>query len=144
MAFISVPEALEEVRAGRQLVIVDDEDRENEGDLMIAAEYATPEAINFMATHGRGLICLAMTGERLDHLRVPLMTERNTSTLGTAFCTDRRRARRYNRHFRVRPRSYDPDRHRSASGPADSQGPHPAALYPQGRCARAGIRRRPG
>ncbi len=86
MAFISVPEALEEVRAGRQLVIVDDEDRENEGDLMIAAEHATPEAINFMATHGRGLICLAMTGERLDHLRVPLMTERNTSTLGTAFC----------------------------------------------------------
>ena len=86
MAFISVPEALEEVRAGRQLVIVDDEDRENEGDLMIAAEHATPEAINFMAMYGRGLICLAMTGERLDHLRVPLMTERNTSTLGTAFC----------------------------------------------------------
>ena len=86
MAFISVPEALDEVRAGRQIVIVDDEDRENEGDLMIAAEHTTPEAINFMATHGRGLICLAMTGERLDHLRVPLMTKRNTSPLGTAFC----------------------------------------------------------
>ncbi|MDA1313662.1 MAG: 3,4-dihydroxy-2-butanone-4-phosphate synthase [Acidobacteria bacterium] len=86
MAFIGVPEAIEEIRSGRQLVIVDDEDRENEGDLMIAAEHTTPEAINFMATHGRGLICLAMTGERLDHLRVPLMTERNTSTLGTAFC----------------------------------------------------------
>jgi 3,4-dihydroxy 2-butanone 4-phosphate synthase/GTP cyclohydrolase II len=86
MAFVSVPEALEEIQAGRQLVIVDDEDRENEGDLMIAAEHSTPEAINFMATHGRGLICLAMTAERLDHLRVPLMTERNTSRLGTAFC----------------------------------------------------------
>ncbi len=86
MSFISVPEALEEILAGRQLVIVDDEDRENEGDLMIAAEKVTPEAINFMATHGRGLICLALTEERLDHLRVPLMTERNTSPLGTAFC----------------------------------------------------------
>ena len=80
MSFISVPEALEEILAGRQMVIVDDEDRENEGDLMIAAEKVTPEAINFMATHGRGLICLALTEERLDHLRIPLMTERNTST----------------------------------------------------------------
>ena len=86
MSFVSVPEALEEIHAGRQMVIVDDEDRENEGDLMIAAEKVTPEAINFMATHGRGLICLALTEERLDHLRVPLMTERNTSPLGTAFC----------------------------------------------------------
>ena len=86
MSFISVPEALEEIHAGRQMVIVDDEDRENEGDLMIAAEKVTPEAINFMATHGRGLICLALTEERLDHLRIPLMTERNTSPLGTAFC----------------------------------------------------------
>ncbi len=86
MSFISVPEALEEILAGRQMVIVDDEDRENEGDLMIAAEKVTPEAINFMATHGRGLICLALTEERLDHLRIPLMTERNTSRLGTAFC----------------------------------------------------------
>ena len=86
MSFISVPEALEEILAGRQMVIVDDEDRENEGDLMIAAEKVTHEAINFMATHGRGLICLALTEERLDHLRIPLMTERNTSRLGTAFC----------------------------------------------------------
>ena len=86
MSFISVPEALEEIIAGRQMVIVDDEDRENEGDLMIAAEKVTHKAINFMATHGRGLICLALTEERLDHLRIPLMTERNTSRLGTAFC----------------------------------------------------------
>ena len=86
MAFVSVPEALEEFRAGRMIVVVDDEDRQNEGDLTVAAEKVTPEIINFMATHGRGLICLAMTEERLDHLQIPLMTNRNTSWLGTAFC----------------------------------------------------------
>ena len=86
MGFVTVPEALEDFRAGRMIVVVDDEDRENEGDLTLAAEKVTPEAINFMATHGRGLICLALTEERLDHLRIPLMTERNTSQHGTAFC----------------------------------------------------------
>ena len=64
MPFVTVPEAIEEIRAGRILVVVDDEDRENEGDLTIAAERVTPQIINFMATHGRGLICLAMTGEQ--------------------------------------------------------------------------------
>lgn len=68
------------------VVVVDDEDRENEGDLTIAAEHITPEAINFMATHGRGLICLAMTPQRLDQLNVPLATPNNTSQFGTAFC----------------------------------------------------------
>jgi 3,4-dihydroxy 2-butanone 4-phosphate synthase/GTP cyclohydrolase II len=86
MPFVSVPEALEEVRAGRILVVVDDEDRENEGDLTIAAEKVTPEIVNFMATHGRGLICLPLTAERCDALRLPLMSERNTSNFGTAFC----------------------------------------------------------
>ncbi|MGA2143690.1 MAG: 3,4-dihydroxy-2-butanone-4-phosphate synthase [Bryobacteraceae bacterium] len=86
MPFVSVPEALEEIRAGRILVVVDDEDRENEGDLTIAAEKVTPEIINFMATHGRGLICLPLTAERCDALRLPLMSERNTSNFGTAFC----------------------------------------------------------
>jgi len=86
MAFVTVPEALEEVRAGRLIAVVDDEDRENEGDLTLAAEKATPELINFMACHGRGLICLALSEERLDYLRIPLMTEQNTSPLGTAFC----------------------------------------------------------
>ena len=86
MPFISVPEALEEIRAGRILVVVDDEDRENEGDLTIAAEKVTPEIINFMATYGRGLICLPLTAERCDVLRLPLMSERNTSNFGTAFC----------------------------------------------------------
>src|SRR6478736_322192 len=86
MSFISVPEAIEEIRAGRILVVVDDEDRENEGDLTIAAEKVTPEIINFMATHGRGLICLTLTPERCDFLRLPLMSPTNTSNFGTAFC----------------------------------------------------------
>jgi 3,4-dihydroxy 2-butanone 4-phosphate synthase/GTP cyclohydrolase II len=86
MPFIPVPEAVEEIRAGRMLVVVDDEDRENEGDLTIAGEKATPEVINFMATHGRGLICLTLTAERCDYLRLPLMSAHNTSNFGTAFC----------------------------------------------------------
>ena len=86
MAFVPIPEAVDELRDGRMIVVVDDEDRENEGDLTIAAESITPEIINFMATHGRGLICVALTGERLDHLRIPLMTSRNTALMGTAFC----------------------------------------------------------
>ena len=86
MPFVSVPEAIEEIRAGRILVVVDDEDRENEGDLTIAAEKVTPEIINFMATHGRGLICLTLTPERCDYLRLPLMSPTNTSNFGTAFC----------------------------------------------------------
>jgi len=84
--FTDVPTAIEEVRAGRMIVIVDDEDRENEGDLMLAAEKVTPEAINFMAKHGRGLICLTLTEERLDHLRIGPMSTENTSNYGTAFC----------------------------------------------------------
>ena len=84
--FCDVETALAEIRAGRMIVVVDDEDRENEGDLTLAAEKVTPEAINFMARHGRGLICLAMTEERLDQLRIGPMTAENTSQFGTAFC----------------------------------------------------------
>ncbi len=84
--FATVEEALEEIRQGRQIVLVDDEDRENEGDLTMAAEKITPEAINFMAKNGRGLICLALTEERCDELSLPLMTPVNTSNYGTAFC----------------------------------------------------------
>ncbi|HEU5352412.1 MAG TPA: 3,4-dihydroxy-2-butanone-4-phosphate synthase [Terracidiphilus sp.] len=83
--FIDVPGALEEIRAGRMLVVVDDEDRENEGDLTLAAEHVTPEAINFMARYGRGLICLTLTVERADHLRLFPMTQQNSSRFGTAF-----------------------------------------------------------
>jgi len=85
-AFTDVPTAIEEIRAGRMVVVVDDEDRENEGDLTLAAEKVTPEAINFMAKYGRGLVCLAMTEERLEHLRIGPMTAENTSNYGTAFC----------------------------------------------------------
>src|SRR5450755_564749 len=86
MPFVSIPQAIEEIRAGRILVVVDDEDRENEGDLTIAAGAVTPEIVNFMATHGRGLICLALTPESCDALRLPLMSPMNTSNFGTAFC----------------------------------------------------------
>jgi 3,4-dihydroxy 2-butanone 4-phosphate synthase/GTP cyclohydrolase II len=84
--FTDVSTAIDEVRAGRMIVVVDDEDRENEGDLTLAAEKVSPEAINFMAKYGRGLVCLAMTEERLDHLRIGLMSTENTSQYGTAFC----------------------------------------------------------
>jgi 3,4-dihydroxy 2-butanone 4-phosphate synthase/GTP cyclohydrolase II len=83
--FTDVPTAIEEIRAGRMIVVVDDEDRENEGDLTLAAEKVTPETINFMARYGRGLICLAMTSERLEYLRIGPMTRENTSPYGTAF-----------------------------------------------------------
>lgn len=83
--FIDVPGAIDEIKAGRMIVVVDDEDRENEGDLTLAAEFVTPEAINFMAKHGRGLICLTLTEERADYLRLGPMTQQNSSRFGTAF-----------------------------------------------------------
>ena len=83
--FASIERAVEELEAGRFVVVVDDEDRENEGDLVLAAEKVTPGAINFMAREGRGLICLALTGERCDELDLPPMVEQNTSNFGTAF-----------------------------------------------------------
>ena len=86
MPFCSVEEAIQDVRSGRFIIILDDENRENEGDLVMAAEFCTAEHINFMATHGRGLICLPMTAERLDELQIPLMVEENPSRYGTAFC----------------------------------------------------------
>src|SRR6202051_4279497 len=83
--FATVEEAVEEIRQGRMIVLVDDEDRENEGDLTMAAEKITPEAINFMAKFGRGLICLALTEQRCEELHLPLMSPINTSVHGTAF-----------------------------------------------------------
>jgi 3,4-dihydroxy 2-butanone 4-phosphate synthase/GTP cyclohydrolase II len=85
LPFVSIEEAIEEIRRGRMLVVVDDEDRENEGDLLMAADRANPEAINFMAKHGRGLICVPLTGERLDQLQVGMMVTENTASMGTAF-----------------------------------------------------------
>src|SRR3981189_1334189 len=83
--FATVEEAIEEIREGRMVVVVDDEDRENEGDLTIAAQFATPEAINFMATPARGLICLCRTAERAHELGLRPMTDHNEAPLGTAF-----------------------------------------------------------
>jgi 3,4-dihydroxy 2-butanone 4-phosphate synthase/GTP cyclohydrolase II len=84
--FASIDQAVEAIRDGKMIIVVDDEDRENEGDLTIAAEKITPEAINFMATHGRGLICMPMTQQRLEELDLPLMVAQNTTVFDTAFC----------------------------------------------------------
>ncbi len=83
--FASIEQAVEEIRAGRMLVVVDDEDRENEGDLLMAADKVTPEAVNFMAKYGRGIICMPMLGDRLDELQISMMVPDNTAPLGTAF-----------------------------------------------------------
>jgi len=85
MALATIPEAIQDIKAGKFLIIVDDEGRENEGDLVIAAEKITPEVINFMAKHARGLICIAMTGERLDELKIPMMVQDNTSKFSSPF-----------------------------------------------------------
>jgi len=84
--FATIEAALDDLRQGRMILVLDDEDRENEGDLTCAAEFVTPEIVNFMATHGRGLICLPMTPERLDELHIPLMVENNTTLRATPFC----------------------------------------------------------
>jgi 3,4-dihydroxy 2-butanone 4-phosphate synthase / GTP cyclohydrolase II len=83
--FATVEEAVDDIRDGKMVVVVDDPDRENEGDLVCAAQFATPDAVNFMATHARGLICLCLTGERCEELGLPQMTQRNEAPLGTAF-----------------------------------------------------------
>jgi 3,4-dihydroxy 2-butanone 4-phosphate synthase/GTP cyclohydrolase II len=83
--FNTIEDALEDIAKGRMVILVDDEDRENEGDLCMAAEKITPEAINFMAKHGRGLICLSLTPQRVEDLKLPMMTDANTSSFGTAF-----------------------------------------------------------
>ncbi len=85
MPLISIEQAIEDIRNGKIVILVDDEDRENEGDLTMAAEKVTPEAINFMAKYGRGLICLSMTGEKIDQLRLPMMVNKNTSQFETGF-----------------------------------------------------------
>lgn len=86
MPFASIPDAIEDFRQGKIVIVVDDEDRENEGDLTLAAEKITPEAINFMATHGRGLICLALDAELCEQLHLQPMSPTNTARFGTAFC----------------------------------------------------------
>ena len=85
MGLAGIPEAIEDIKEGKFVLIVDNEDRENEGDLVIAAGKVTSEAINFMAKHARGLICMPIIGERLDELNIPLMVGENTSKFSTAF-----------------------------------------------------------
>ena len=114
-AFAPIEEAIEEIRAGRMIVVCDDEDRENEGDLTMAAQFVTPEAINFMATHGRGLICLSLTPERCDELGLDLMAAKNESPFQTpVHGLDRGARRRHHRHLGRRPRAA---RSRSRSTP---------------------------
>ncbi|MBM4432989.1 MAG: 3,4-dihydroxy-2-butanone-4-phosphate synthase, partial [Chloroflexi bacterium] len=85
MGLATIPEAIEDIKAGKFVILVDNEDRENEGDLAIAAEKVTSEAINFMTKHARGLICMPIIGKRLDELEIPLMVGQNTSKYSTAF-----------------------------------------------------------
>src|SRR5210317_331762 len=85
MAVSRIEEVIEDIRAGKMVILVDDEDRENEGDLCMAAEHVTAEAVNFMASRGRGLICLTLTDDRLRQLDLPMMVSQNTSQYGTAF-----------------------------------------------------------
>src|SRR5260370_5772310 len=85
MSFCAIEDALRDIREGKMVIVVDDEDRENEGDLVMAAQRVTPEAINFMETHARGWVCVPMTAERLEHLDLPPMVQRNNTPHGTAF-----------------------------------------------------------
>ena len=129
--FARIEDAIDAIRAGQIVIVVDDEDRENEGDLTIAAEKVTPEAINFMARYGRGLICLSMTPERLDELEIPLMVSQNTLALRHGFLRpDRSEGPHDHRHFRRRSRGdrAGGDRSGDAAARPGAAGPHvPAA-----------------
>ena len=135
----TIPEAIEEIRAGRMIILVDNEDRENEGDLVIAAEFCTPEAINFMATHGRGLICAPMTQGRARELELDLMVENNQDKFGTAFTVsvDAREGTTtgISAHDRARTVRVLIDERHEARGPQET-----GAYFPAGGAQR----RRPG
>ena len=119
MPISPVPELVAELAAGRMVILVDEEDRENEGDLVLAADHVTPEAINFMAKHGRGLICLTLTRERCERLHLPPMAARNGTVHGTAFTVSIEAAeRRDHRHLGRRPRA-----HRAGRGGARRDSP---------------------
>ncbi len=141
--FLHVEDLIADIRLGRLVIIVDDEDRENEGDLVCAAAKITPEAINFMATHGRGLICAPITQEAAERLGLPLMVRRNTESHGTNFTVaGRRRRRRHHRDQRVGPR-----RHRRGAGqsPLRTARPRPPRPHPPapGEAGRSAPPRRP-
>jgi len=114
MRFATIEEALNDILEGRMVIVVDDEDRENEGDLTIAADKVTPEAINFMATYGRGLICLAMTGERLDALNIPVdgfRQQQHVAIRHGILRLDRSQTQRFDRNLRTRQGPDDSHRH---------------------------------
>ena len=140
--FISVEEAIARIARGEQVVVVDDEDRENEGDLIFAADKVTPEAINFMARHGRGLICVSLTADRCEALELPLMVEQNTSAHGTAFCVSVEASRGTTTGISAHDRAatvralVDP-----ASRPADLK--RPGHMFPL-RARRGGVLKRAG
>ena len=118
--FATIEEALEEIRAGRMIVVCDDENRENEGDLTLAAQFATPEAINFMAKEGRGLICLSLTPERCEELGLELMAAKNESSFETPFTVSiEAREGRDDGDLRARSRAHDPGRDRPRDQPRD-------------------------
>jgi 3,4-dihydroxy-2-butanone 4-phosphate synthase len=145
--FATIEEAIEDIRSGRFVVVVDDADRENEGDLTIAAQFATPEAINFMATHARGLICLCLTEERCDELGLRMMSDHNETPFNTAFTSPSRRAKACRR---ASPRTTGRTRSRWRSTPARARATSSSPAT-SSRCARAtaacsfvrGRRRRP-
>ncbi len=138
----STADLIEEARAGRMFILVDDEDRENEGDLVIPAQFATPDAINFMARHARGLICLAMTRQRVEQLGLPLMSQSNGTRHQTAFTVSiEARGRGDHRHLGRRPRAH----HRGGDQPGDHarrhRDPRPRLPADGARRRRAGARR---
>jgi len=128
--FAPIEAAIEDIREGRIVIVVDDADRENEGDFIIAAEKVTPDAINFMATHGRGIVCLPCEGSRLDELRIPLMvTPKDGDARDRVHGLDRRAGHHHHGDQRLRPRRHDPVRVRpghEARGPADARARLPA------------------
>ena len=134
---------IEDIRDGRMVVVCDAEDRENEGDLTLAAQFATPEAINFMATHGRGLICLALTPERCDELGLDLMAAKNESPFQTAFTVSvEAREGDHHRHLGARPRAHHPGRDRPELAPA-RPGPARPHLPAEGQGRRRARAHRP-
>ena len=134
--FSTIEEALEDIRQGKMVVVCDAEDRENEGDLTLAAQFATPEAINFMATHGRGLICLALTPDRCDELGLDLMAAKNESAFQTAFTVSiEAREGHLHRHLGARPSAHDPGCDRP-QGPRDRHRPARPHLSAEGQAGR--------
>ena len=142
VVFDSIEEALDEIRGGRLVVVVDDADRENEGDLIMAAEKVTPDRIAFMVRHTSGVICMPVTGERLDELRTSLMVTSATDTQGTAFTVSGRRAPGdHHGHLCLRSRPDDPGDHRPLNGADDLA--RPGHVFPL-RYREGGVLKRAG